>query len=208
MPDIYQRLDDVLAQYSDDEAECILGVSELDGFLHALACSPQPLSPAVWLPAIWGGEVFAPVWPSSKQADAFTADVMTLYSAVVETLNRGECEPVWLEHEERGRIVTVVDEWCEGFCLGMQLWGDELEELLAEILEPILFFTVDLDAPDEAYERRAAMSQQAMAALQQQIPAAVFELRAHCGLPGVTFADDAKPAAGKGKRSTGNKRRR
>ena len=122
MEDIYERLNNTLFEYADEEAACILGVSELDGFFHALACAPQLIMPPVWLPAIWGGEAFAPRWRSPAQAERFVADAMAHYNSVMGMVAQGECAPLFLEHEQNGKVCTIVDEWCEGFLLGSFLW--------------------------------------------------------------------------------------
>ncbi len=182
MEDVYERLDKALMEYSDDEAECILGVSELDGFMHALACAPTLLLPSDWLSAIWGGEEFAPNWPSIEEAQAFLTDAMALYNSVMTSLHGGECAPVFLEHDQKGKTYVIVDEWCEGFYLGMRLWGEAVADVPLEILEPILFFTVDLDEPEESMALREAMSDDDIEAMQNRIPQSVFEIREHFGI--------------------------
>lgn len=184
MQAIYQRIDDTLDRYGDDEAACVLGVSELDGFLHAVACAPNPIVAEQWLPAVWGGETFLPAWSSPAEAGMFEKDVMAMYQSVVNSLERGEFAPLWLEDETSDKPCAIADEWCEGFYLGIMLWGPALEAVPDDMLEPILFFTVDLDAPETSMARLEALSQEDRRNRQAHIAEAVFELRHLFGLPG------------------------
>lgn len=198
MDDIYQRLDDVLGQYADDDAACVLDVSELDGFLHALGCSPAMIPPSVWLPAMWGGAAFAPAWPDQASASAFLMDVMAHYNSVMGMLAENECAPVFLHGEVDGEEITVVDAWCEGFLLGMALWPESAAEPPDELLEPILFFTVDLDDPDHSQRMRDNTSAEELDLLQELIPQSVFGLRHYYGLdrPPPTSAGFARQKPG------------
>lgn len=182
MSDRYERLDHALQQYANEEAACVLGVSELDGFFHAVACAPEPLPSAVWLPAIWGGEEYLPVWRNEQESASFRADVLAHHASVEKSLARGECAPLFLEGEENGKLQVIPDAWCEGFLLGMLLWGDAADTVPEELLEPILFFAVDLDDPDAHEQMRAATPADEVELLQELIPQSVFGLREHFGL--------------------------
>jgi len=48
-----ESLDKYLSS-DDSPDECIM-LSDLDGFLHGLACSPVPVSSEEWLPVALGG---------------------------------------------------------------------------------------------------------------------------------------------------------
>lgn len=192
MDDLYERLDNALLEYADEEAACVLGVSELDGFFHALACAPQVIMPSEWMPAIWGGEEFVPVWANPEQAGQFMADAMEHYNSVMQMLRNDECAPLFLEGNYEGEATTIVDEWCEGFYLGMYLWDDFEDDIPEDMLEPILFFTVDLDAPSGSPDKRDSATIEEIEALQQRIPQAVFELRALFGI-GAEIETPPKP---------------
>lgn len=182
MDDVYARLDDALMQYADDEGASVLGVSELDGFFHAIACAPQLIMHSEWMPAIWGGAEFMPKWRTTKEAQDFHEDLMAHYNSVMQALARGECAPLFLEHDADGKSYTIVDEWCEGFVLGMFLWNEAGETAPDELLEPILFFTIDLDAPEATLLARQEASDEEVVLLQELIPQSVFGLRQHFGV--------------------------
>ena len=179
MEAILARLDKALMDNSNDEAESVLGVSELDGFLHAVLCAPRPVPAEQWLPAIWGGVEFEPPWPNDDMAKTFVKDALVLHKSITNALNHDECSPVYLEEEVDGKSHVVVDEWCEGFYLGMLQWGKAADDVPAELLEPIMFFVVDLDDAEERFAQRAEMSAEEIAEIQQCIPQSVFDIRAH-----------------------------
>ncbi len=177
MEDIYERLDNRLQEYADDEAACILGVSELDGFFHALACAPKVMPADVWMAAIWGGEEYSPQWRSEQERNTFLADVKAHHASVQKQLAHGECAPLFLETEEAGKTLVIPDAWCEGFLLGLQLWEEAEKKAPDELLEPIAFFAVDLDDPDGHEQMRAATPEDEVELLQELIPQSVFGLR-------------------------------
>lgn len=179
---MYERLDAALMEHANEDAACVMDVSELDGFFHALACAPEPVPSTVWLAAIWGGEEYEPVWRDDRERDTFRADVQAHHAGVLKSLAKGECAPLFLEGEENGKPLVIPDAWCEGFLLGMLLWGDAADMAPEELLEPILFFAVDLDDPDGHERMRAATSAEEVELLQELIPQSVFGLREHFGI--------------------------
>ncbi len=46
-------LDQLLRDNGTDDS--VLNISELDGFLTAVASAPNLIMPSQWLPALWGG---------------------------------------------------------------------------------------------------------------------------------------------------------
>ena len=181
--DVFERLERVLERYADENAAYVFDISELDGFFHALGCSPALVPPSVWLSALWGGEAFVPAWPDEASLRQYMADVMAHYNSVMGMLADDECAPVFLYGEFEGKETMIVDHWCEGFLLGMALWPEGAAEPPDELLEPILFFTVDLDNPnDEHRQLRDNTSAEEIELLQALVPESVFGLRAYYGL--------------------------
>ncbi len=173
--DILGLLDDYLLRYGNDEA--ILDVSELDGFLAALACAPNFVPPSIWMPAIWGPSTGMPAWDSEAEFTEFSHLVFTLYNHVNACLNAGNYEALFLERKFEDKTCMVVDEWCEGFMRGLSLWeplsaGDDA--LLQERLRPIRIFTMAHDQ-----DIRDAMSEEEIVACQQQIEPNVRHLFRH-----------------------------
>lgn len=113
------RLDGFLLKYGNDEA--ILTLSELDGFLVALASSPVRLTPNEWLPEVTGGR--EPRFKKPAEAEAFSALLMRYMNNVAGELNEtcDDFEPLFLEDESEPEPQVVVDEWCFGYLRGVQV---------------------------------------------------------------------------------------
>lgn len=113
------RLDGFLLKYGNDEA--ILTLSELDGFLVALASSPVRLTPNEWLPEVTGGR--EPRFKKPAEAEAFSALLMRYMNNVAGALNEAcdDFEPLFVEDESEPEPQVVVDEWCFGYLRGVQV---------------------------------------------------------------------------------------
>ncbi len=129
--DVFELLTYYLERFGNDES--VLDVSELDGFLTALNCSPTPIPPAQWLDAIWGGEHLAPEWPGKKAYEEFTRLAFVHYHHVQESLEQGKFEAIYLEREEGETTHIIIDEWCSGFLRGADLWLPLPEEDSAKL---------------------------------------------------------------------------
>lgn len=130
--------------------ESILDVSELDGYFAAIACAPQVIVPSTWMPAIWGGEAFAPEWQSQKDVEQFTHALFNFYNTVMGKLQEGFYEPIFLQTPGGDHSLLIVDEWCEGFLRGLGLWGEMSPEdmrYLEKYLYPIRYFGTDEGLP-------------------------------------------------------------
>lgn len=114
-------IDHYLMHYGNDDS--VLDVSELDGLFAALACSPNMIKPSQWMPAIWGGESLMPEWESKKAYSDFSTAIFALYNHVMQSLNTDQYQALFLEREVDGKNYLIVDEWCNGFLRGVNLWG-------------------------------------------------------------------------------------
>jgi uncharacterized protein len=73
----FEELDDFLM--SDRAPEECMQLSDLDGFLTAVAIGPELVMPSEWLPVIWGkGE---PEFESAEEAQSVIGAVMARYRA-------------------------------------------------------------------------------------------------------------------------------
>ncbi len=173
--DVYALVDRFLARHGTDAA--ILNVSELDGFLAALACAPDMILPSRWLAEIWGGEAHTPEWDSLDEAQAFLSAVMLIHNQVNGDLGGGLFEPVFLERTLEDRTHLVVDDWCEGFLRGLRLWpalsGEDMT-VLEECLAPIRLF-----ATEAGWKTLDGMGQDEIEDRQQQIGPAMERLFGH-----------------------------
>ncbi len=142
------------AGFSDDDFETldkwllrrgtgVTDIVELEGFLTAIVIAPNTLSPALWLPKVWGGK--QPKFKDLEEVNRFTGLVMGYYNELVAAF---ECapdkfEPTFYERELGGKTVYIVDEWCWGFMRGVRLdtpgWKP-LKRDRPELLKPLQLF--------------------------------------------------------------------
>jgi len=173
--DVLELLNYYLLRYGHDDA--ILDVSELDGFFAALACAPDTILPSRWLPAIWGGEDYSPVWPNEEEIGEFTRAVFALYNQVMQDMNDDVYEALFLEREVEGKTYTIVDEWCEGFLRGVNLWAALTPADAAvteEYIQPVRLF-----ATEDGFTRLETMSEAEIIEQQGLIEPAVRSLFIH-----------------------------
>jgi len=180
-PEITEQDNDVdtinfyLMRYGHDDS--ILDVSELDGFFAALACAPDTVLPSRWMPAIWGGEDKTPAWQDKEEFDAFTRVTFTSYNEAMQSMHENSYEALFLEHEVEEKIHTIVDEWCNGFLRGINLWAPMAAAdaaLTEECIQSIRLF-----ATKAGFTQLDAMSEDEVVAQQQLIEPAVHRLFLH-----------------------------
>lgn len=93
------RLDRLLAELGNDDA---MIVEELDGFLAALACAPEPVGADDYLPVVLGLEDGAAQGPKAGAVpDELTSLVRRHARAVTAALDAGDFAPV-LAHDNSG----------------------------------------------------------------------------------------------------------
>jgi uncharacterized protein len=144
----------LLARIPEEEMEAedadpgVLDVSELDGFLCALASSPELPEPAAWLETLWGD--FEPEWDDEEEYDAVIALMLRHLNTLAATLREApaEYEPLLLTELEDGEAVDIVDAWCEGYMRGVRLtlprWKAGGQEV-GKLLQPIRAFSSETD---------------------------------------------------------------
>ena len=106
----------------DEPADCVGDISELDGFLLAVASCPRSLTPEEWVPAVWGGE--RPPFTSPEEAERVLALLLRQYNSTEEVLldDADTFDPLFAyEEDEQGDEIESVDEWCAGFLRGLSL---------------------------------------------------------------------------------------
>jgi len=115
---------DALATYlsSDDSPENCMLLSDLDGFLTGIICSPDLIPPSQWFPVVLGGQL-------NEVPDHILELIMKRYNEIVEALNRepAQLEPVFWQAKE-GHVIAM--DWCEGFMDAVHMRGDSWSELL------------------------------------------------------------------------------
>lgn len=112
----------------------------VQGFLFAVACSPEMVAPSEWVPVIWGDE---PDFASMDEANGVLGDLTALYNDINTTVLDGrpglpvDCplDPEPMANLEPG---SPVSEWARGFNIGHEWLTETWDELLPEGAEPEL----------------------------------------------------------------------
>jgi uncharacterized protein len=132
---------------SERSPENCMAVSDLDGFLTAIAVGPGLIAPARWLPVVWGGDT--PHFADAAEEARITAAIMGRYNEIVRLMASDPegYEPIFWETPEG---TAVVGDWCEGFADAMRLAPEEWQPLIEseaarDLLVPILAFVMDED---------------------------------------------------------------
>ncbi len=164
------------AAYDEEKDEGILGISELDGFMTAVASGPLALQPSEWLPAVWGD--YEPEWSDPEHFEHIFTLMMRHMNGITEALRDTEYlfEPIFLEREEGGVQQLVVDDWCDGYMRGVALAGREWQsggDELLDLLRPILLF-----ATEDGAQVLAQMDDDERTAAQSLIPDVVQRIQA------------------------------
>lgn len=120
-----EELDEFLM--SDATTEDCMMLSDLDGFLTAVAIGPELIMPSEWLGCIWGGD--SPVFESDEQAQLVLGAIMGRYNAILDELaHEPEAyEPILYENRETG--ATFAADWIEGFMIGVGLRPEAWQSL-------------------------------------------------------------------------------
>lgn len=137
---------------SEDAPDNSMALSDLDGFLTGIVCSPDTIMPSEWLPVALGGSLD---WGSEEDVQT----IIQRYNEVAAALNSEPpgLEPIFWETSE-GNVIAM--DWCEGFMIALQLRVDSWEPLMEtpegrEWMFPILAHLFDADgkslvgAPEE-----------------------------------------------------------
>lgn len=109
---------DALMELGNNDS--VLDVSELEGFLTALVCSPQAIPSERWQAEVWGGQ---PYWPEPDVAIRFNELVTRQLEELRLSLSQAPeaFEPLLFEREIEGELFTIAEEWCYGFMRGVNL---------------------------------------------------------------------------------------
>lgn len=125
---------------SEQVPEESMTLSELDGFLTALAVGPEVVPPSEWLPVVWQGE--GPIFDSSAEVERVLGLILALNARIVEDIQKDELSPMFnIEVQDDGSELMTPDAWCWGFMHGVMLREDAWKPLLdsedGELLDPI-----------------------------------------------------------------------
>ena len=126
--------------FADTIPEECMTLSEIDGFLTALAAGPVLVPPSEFLPVIWQGD--GPVFETPQELERVLALILALNARIVETLQKGEIAPMFnIEVDEDDNELMTPDGWCWGFMQGVMLreaaWKPLIDSDDRELLDPI-----------------------------------------------------------------------
>lgn len=171
-----EALDDFLS--SDASPEGCMLISDLDGFLTAVAIGPELIKPSEWLPVIWRNE--SPKLQSDQQAEQITGIIFGRYNEILKSVAAGlEYIEPWFWEDQDGNVIAM--DWCEGFFEGVELRGDPWLPLLEDEEGQTMFAPIAAHLSDATGELMTKGSPaEIIAALDRaasMIPAAIFEIR-------------------------------
>lgn len=126
--------------FSEKVPEECMTLSELDGFLTALAVGPELVPPSEWLPLVWQGE--GPVFESPQELERVLALILALNARIIDGLQGNEISPMFnIEPQDDGTDLMTPDGWCWGFMQGVILredaWKPMMDSEDGELIDPI-----------------------------------------------------------------------
>ena len=132
-------------------------VSDLDGFLHAIAAGPEFIMPTEWLQHVWGdGE---PEFADDNEANEVIGTIIQRYQEICYAIYTGRPDalnPVFLKTWD-GQLTAI--HWAEGFMDAVQMREADWQPLLNDrdnvvYLGPILVLCRDEEGnpPDKLDE--------------------------------------------------------
>lgn len=151
-----------------EEIDCILDVSELDGFLTAIASGPEMVPPLQWLPAVWGAKM--PAFASDAEAERVMNLLLRQFNTVA-TILRSAPEtfaPLFHYREVDGAHFEIVDEWCCGYLRGMEVSYEAWLPLVER--EVKLFAILKLFGSPEGWQEQEKVPPETLAQLRESIP--------------------------------------
>jgi len=123
---------------SENRPDDTLRFHELQGFLFAIASSPETISPSEWIPMISNDEDLS--FEDESEAQQVLNQIMTLYNEV-NTSVLEHCDDLPFGCEFRVDILANFDDeapilqWSRGFMIGHDWLADVWDECLPESLD-------------------------------------------------------------------------
>lgn len=129
-----------LAEFLTDPArpDGTLAFQELQGFLFAVACSPELVPPSAWLPIVSDEKDIGFV--DIDEAQQITGLIMNLYNTINEAaLNRSKNMPTGCKFRpgigENFDDELAISQWSRGFMMGHDWLAEVWDEYLPEELD-------------------------------------------------------------------------
>lgn len=140
---------DALDAYLNSEQappEC-MGLSDLDGFLTAIAIGPELIKPSEWLPVVWGDE--EPEFATVEEAQAILSLIMARYNEILQELTTDPetFEPIFWAGDDEEPVVT---DWAAGFLEAVRIRPEAWQKLTDDpdaggLFAALLLIGSDLD---------------------------------------------------------------
>lgn len=100
--------------------EAVISFHQLQGFLFAVACSPELIKPSEWFDLIWLND--EPQFDNETEARDFFSQVVSLAVYIAERAQQRRFLPFDSIYSERWQ--NELAEWCEGLLMGHQYLED------------------------------------------------------------------------------------
>jgi uncharacterized protein len=141
MPDL-EKLDAYLV--SDDAHPDSMGLSDLDGFLTGIACSPEEVPEEEWLNHALGS--------AEETPGAIVELVHDMLGDIIERLvHSGPLDPLFWEKQD-GTVIAM--DWCEGFMDAVKMRPERWDAFAqtdggSKLMLPILVHMIDDNGKSE-----------------------------------------------------------
>ena len=141
MPDL-EKLDAYLL--SDDAHPDSMGLSDLDGFLTGIACSPEEVPEEEWLNHAFGN--------AEETPDPILELVHDMLGDIIERLvHSGPLDPLFWEKQD-GTVIAM--DWCEGFMDAVKMRPERWDAFAqteggSKLMLPILVHMIDDNGKSE-----------------------------------------------------------
>ncbi|MCL4182520.1 MAG: UPF0149 family protein [Burkholderiaceae bacterium] len=123
----FDRLDRLLADLGSDDA---MIVEELDGFLAALACAPEPVTASDYLPVVFGRDTPSGQAPADPARDAALSSLVRRHADCLAAALQADAFVPVLGYDEQGR--PDGSAWAVGFLRAVEMAPESWEAMLEE----------------------------------------------------------------------------
>jgi uncharacterized protein len=118
-----EELDDFLLDAEGIEES--MDISTLDGYLAAILCGPKTVMPSEWLRWVWDMEKGedVPEFKDEAEAQHILGLIMRHMNDIAQMLQEAPetYQPLLLANPNDGDPIPIIDEWCCGFMMGVEL---------------------------------------------------------------------------------------
>jgi uncharacterized protein len=119
-----------------------MGLTDLDGFLTAIAIGPETIMPSEWLPVVWGGE--DSIFDDLDEAWSISSLIVDRYRNIASSLQsdpEGWAPVFW---ESDGEV--IVADWAAGFLDAIDLRPEPWAPLFGDRAAAVLMLPILLAA--------------------------------------------------------------